>query len=155
MVVAGSQGCVCPCFLREQDTELRRVLMLPPPPGMSSGFPLSHLTSLASFSDFTVTLRVQLWGFCSLVEQDGTLPQPWLTISLAYTRGGLGYDAKELLWPFLGLSLGLTKQGKPSSQAGWKERGTALRLGSGSLRLREGGSDFSKTTCEYSDVHSA
>lgn len=132
--------------------------------GVSSGFPLPQacpraspsptLTSPASFSDFTVTLRVQLWGFCSLVEQDGTLPQPRLTISLAYTRGGLRYDAKELLLPFLGLSLGLTKQGKPSSQAGWKEHGTALRLGSGSLRLREGGSDFSKTTCEYSDAHS-
>lgn len=102
--------------------------------GMSSGFPLPQacpraspsptLTSPASFSDFTVTLRVQLWGFCSLVEQDGTLPQPRLTISLAYTRGVLGYDAKELLLPFLGLSLGLTVHSHQAGKAflsGWLE----------------------------------
>lgn len=54
--------------------------------GMSSGFPpLPTLTSHASFS-VSVTLRVQLWGFCSPVEKDGALCHSGLTRSPGWSQ---------------------------------------------------------------------
>lgn len=104
----------------------------------------------------SVTLRVQLWGFCSPVEQDGALCQSGLTASLASTRGwpqlqhsGASVSSGPVFWAHSLLSP--SRERLPRGLAGREGPCTTVRH----LMFERFGSDFSMTTCEYTDVHSA